>query len=1192
MNQSDSPDFEFDPSNLEVEGFDAPASEEGPALAGRGVSPQSKRKQESDNQDLEDATVSSGEGSESSSAFEIDELPDSSPLPAAGQQRERAGLIERHPASEDAQGANAEPKADAVERPARLSRELGADDLGAEVFAEIESPPEASGLGDVIEDLMEEVESFEAGSLVEIEEGHSSEATLQGDALYELEDPDDALIHSVDSKGAESQEPAREQIPPEEIQSRVDSGMDQDNSATGETASDPLPNPDGREVPAPVAEGRDIESSFEKRVEEAYEVSQAMEPSVEETQAAAAASPAVEESTRQAGPEKNELPAPALESESQLGAPEEVSDGSGVTESADESAEEPEELIEEESLVPGQSSPVAALDRAEEPAMHDDSEQDRKANGAESAEDGTLGAKYEDSEDAKETLSDQGEASLGASYDEASGAASERLEAEPETSSASSASEESSESLPLVPPLVEVDDQEDDFEAFEDSQSLAPAEEKPGEEGEQSAEALEEKASEDPVAGLEEELPLPPVAEGEDDDLSELIEALSEDSQEAAAERTAEEEGAAGLAVLEESEEAEDLDEEKAPLAPQVPGLSEGEQEESESLEIVDASLEEEPAETAEEMLEEAADLPADEGKKPIEQASDLLEELDPDSEDEELVSEAAANQPEALDEQGEQVAMPEASELIAEVDPGESDPQADAVEADAAAEDRDQRSGNVADRAGDLPEAPPPPVEIIDEEPPDEDYDSVGEEEAAEPPALGDNAHGGASLVEEGATGDPYGDDVSLDEFSDDLGDLGEVIGEDAEQDIVANANEGGENSEDVPAAQADEVLEMPKPGLLWRLAHSLSLAAGFALVGLASVLAIWKQQIVEFIEGRDLDASSLIAQVRDIGTDAMGGFDEEGSFSMQWIDSEVRRVSEGEIRIQALVGAQLREDLFSPISESELAVELDEQADQLEEALLVARERFPAEIGNYPEKPWRTLVRKTAEREVITPLRMTYALTRASNQAEWELSRVKVSGYREELVWPEGESLHSFGERAYDVDSARFDAALSKYKRDSIAYVASIDMLIEEEQRESKLLARENRVQRERIEMALAKGTHFEGVAILGEGAEASRDIRLIITEMKPGGTFVKGVVKLGSQQEEASKHFVGELDFEQTQSGREQAYLNLNTVYFDLPPHDGIETRFFDPRSVSSMRLKADGFRLEGDSRDLSMRLTRSM
>jgi hypothetical protein len=97
-------------------------------------------------------------------------------------------------------------------------------------------------------------------------------------------------------------------------------------------------------------------------------------------------------------------------------------------------------------------------------------------------------------------------------------------------------------------------------------------------------------------------------------------------------------------------------------------------------------------------------------------------------------------------------------------------------------------------------------------------------------------------------------------------------------------------------------------------------------------------------------------------------------------------------------------------------------------------------------------------------------------------------------------------------------------------------------------------------------------------------------VITETRNGGSMIKGILKLDSKQT-PSKHFTGVIDFEEKEDGEVQALLNLTTVGFAEQP-GGKEPLFFKPGTVSRIALKTDGYRLEGDGSDISLRLVRSL
>ncbi|MDQ8182362.1 hypothetical protein [Pelagicoccus sp. SDUM812005] len=1314
MTQSDSPDFEFDISDLEVEREESAASKSDSSMSGssdeelKGIAEQVA----GDDDVKPDPRADFDESDRELDVFEIDDLPSSAPQVAS--------------AAKPTEAAREEPEAQPVQKVERKpepssSRVLGDDDLGADVFAEIESELGGMGLDDVIDDLMEEVEDYEAGGFVDLDEDEASEVSASSDDLFKMADPDDSLRNSVDPNAIEGdeleeapafpsppadfeipadpeppREPARSETPVSEapVQPPPASPREQPAAKTipdfsdVEIPADPSPAVASQPAPQPAPQaGTVVAPDGEPEVPVVAEVlPQAEAPSTAEVPA----SPPSKKSSETAEPSEGATIGASGRQEAagaepsgssgeskltvdpQVTAAVESPADSGPVDRLEESVEEAEEVaaVAEEKAIESLDQDLGAVEPAapvegreqvlfsaedeevlpdplvegpseellEDPILQKDEEASASAGGDELIEE-ALAEGVEDSESDIEATPELAapEAMEAPAFEEAEaedeedlsallGAVEEDLAEEgdlsaklDETESAeaeqsSVASPEGADDVPVVAgeaetPEIEAtlgDDEEDedlsellasvvedDPEEQEEPEPAAEVpglveveeeevpglteilEEEPAVSGGEESDALETEAlvSDEPAAGAE----FPGLVEVDEDldeeDISSLIDEASE-GEESDAEAPA---SSPGLDILDDDEE------ELVELpVPEVPALVEVEEEpEAESEEAAAASSVVKSTPSAEDLLMQAGSLLNGNSEKPAEGASALLDVLEDDDDEiismpspDEMIADAAGDG----DEDDEVVALPDPSSLITE------DGEAVAVIEDDDEEDV-PAPGNVADRAGDLPPPPPAPVEILDDEPPEEDRNAA---------VIADGPDTGSEEVEdsEEVIEDPFAGEISLDDFSEGFAELDVEEGaEDGAEEISGEEVIGAEDGDDAKVAAAN-VVEMPKRSLLWRVTHSMAVAAGLVLVGLAGVLAVWKQQIVEYYDGRDIDGSALLLEIEEIGKHALSKFDEQGLYRMQWVDSEVRRVSENEIRLHAVVGARLRENLYRPVLESRLKEEKGYDEEKLMESLGYARDHFPEEIGHFPDRPWNRLYEISAKKEEVLPLRVTYGLQRESEADDWALTRIKVSGYKGDLEWPEGDPKYAFGENAYDIHSPEFAKVYEDYSLAAQNYVARIDRMRAREEGNLLALKRENERQRERVKMALSEGAFFNGLAILGEDAANSRDVQLVITEVRNDGGFVKGVVKLTGDKQLTSKHFVGSLEFEKSMSGREQGYLSLRTVSIDAPTTATAESPFFDAHNVSRMRLRADGFRLEGDSRDLSFRLTRSL
>jgi len=107
--------------------------------------------------------------------------------------------------------------------------------------------------------------------------------------------------------------------------------------------------------------------------------------------------------------------------------------------------------------------------------------------------------------------------------------------------------------------------------------------------------------------------------------------------------------------------------------------------------------------------------------------------------------------------------------------------------------------------------------------------------------------------------------------------------------------------------------------------------------------------------------------------------------------------------------------------------------------------------------------------------------------------------------------------------------------------------------------------------------------------EGADA-REVSLIITETRNDGEVVKGVLRL-EKEESSTKHFTGFVDVVESDQGI-QGRLDLTTIAFAGQSSLDEIPAFFNPGTVSRITLQTDGYRMEGDADEVSLRLIRSL
>ncbi|MCH6255814.1 hypothetical protein MLD52_04600 [Puniceicoccaceae bacterium K14] len=679
--------------------------------------------------------------------------------------------------------------------------------------------------------------------------------------------------------------------------------------------------------------------------------------------------------------------------------------------------------------------------------------------------------------------------------------------------------------------------------------------------------------------------------------------------------------------------------------------LSESEEivaEEDAEVEAVDSDLEmsesEEPAaeiESSEETVVEAVEESSSEEFK--EEVEDLMDSIEiPDEDDEEVVEMPSADD---LLMQAGSILNGDDIDSVEVVD-DDSDDADISMEMPPIEDDDDDEeepapvSGNVADRAGDLPEPPPAPVAM------DEDGEDIGEIEDIEDIEMGQDAlddlieevaqddeeesTAGLMVSEEdedpfaveendSAGNDPFASD-SVDDFNidvegeaidtDDLDILvedeseptegsEETDSDEAGEDKPEKENSEGEKSEDgeskpekVAATSGEKVVELPKTPLWKKLVKSIPMAAAIAIGSLSWLSVTYKQEIIEHYLGYDEDGSLLSDSIQKVADHILADFDHRGLYQMQNVESDLRFVSENEIRINALLAAQLREDLYQYASDSELLSELPVKEEDLAESIETAKSMFPDLLEQAPKKKWDNLYKLATERGEVLKMRVMYRLLRESSESPWALDGVEVSGYDEDLVWPEGQPRVALGEGAYDIDDKKTKEMIKDYAIQASDFVGNVEMMKASAYGVAMEKARDDELKRGELMDALSQGAFFEGMVITGESSEETNEVVMIITETMEGGSLIKGVFKMRDGSEVA-KHFTGTIGFEKDEDDV-AGKIRVTTVAFDDLDRnvDGSLPSFFMPSSTTRLSLYTDGVRVEGDANSVSLRLARNL
>lgn len=555
-------------------------------------------------------------------------------------------------------------------------------------------------------------------------------------------------------------------------------------------------------------------------------------------------------------------------------------------------------------------------------------------------------------------------------------------------------------------------------------------------------------------------------------------------------------------------------------------------------------------------------------------------------------------------------------------------DPQSLMQEAGAESEGSDPTStsieeSNVVGRAGDLPPPPPAPV-ALEEDEIEMDSSPLEVENFADPEFLiepnelkeADNAMSKdeRQVISEDKQQETSDDrepesEVSLDEpesFEDDFllddddsdlvdGGDGEILLVSDQENIETLVQPEAPPSEEAGGSSQSsnsigESVQVSKGVLLRnsfgeKCIRSIPLAAGLALVGIGLILLSFKNEVFEFIKHRDIQGSSLNKGIAAITTEVFYELGPDFPYRMVWLDSDVERISDSEFRINARIGAELKIDLYQPVEESFVFTKLPFDSEALSSAASLLESLGDTRELGFPKQSWNQLYKHSASKGEIFPMDISYRLLK--NSSDWELSRLRV---KEGDVWSRGRPKDFFGSNAMDIDSSEFPHSFRAFEKAGVAFLKKAGEAEKAHLAKLDEAVRLANEKRENLIMALSQGSSFRGMVIVGVEGSDAREISLIITETRNSGGLIKGILKLDEDRLPA-KHFTGILDLVESEQGI-HGQLNLTTIAFagqstlkNTPP-------FFNPGTVSRIKLHTDGYRMEGDAGDISLRLIRSL
>ncbi|MEM9159587.1 MAG: hypothetical protein AAGB46_11100 [Verrucomicrobiota bacterium] len=622
-----------------------------------------------------------------------------------------------------------------------------------------------------------------------------------------------------------------------------------------------------------------------------------------------------------------------------------------------------------------------------------------------------------------------------------------------------------------------------------------------------------------------------------------------------------------------------------------------------EILEEAENVEEELPVPSADDLLKQAGSILNGGDTPSLEEVEDSFDEQKVEESEPKTASDTETPGLAVMDDDEEEImAMPDPAALMEVAAEGEDEETITAMpdpmdlmsgaSEEAKTEDEKSEAGNVADRAGELPPPPPAPIAIDDDDEEELEEGAENTEEAevleanpVEPEATAAPALDVIEEEEDNVTEGISGDD-SLDGFNTGLDEAEAFENELAEEATEDSSGEGEDTEKRVD--KSDVVVELPKPSLFRRIAYSATWAAGFLIMGLAWLAFEMKQEIVELAVGQDLDASSLSREVQFVANHVLDGMNEDGLYRMKSVETKIKKISDSEIRLHSKVYAQLNRSLYLPVRDEEYLFDLPASGEELEEAKAYAEELSPDLLEMLPKKDWNSLYRLAVPKYKVVPMRVTYRLLRDGENGDWALTDILSRGEDgEEIEWPSGVTIDAFGDLSLNADSLDFQERLSEYREGIGEFMEGVAA--------HQNLAAADRVRRERelatareeLMASLGTGSFFQGLAIAGEQSDRTHDVTMVITETRERGSIVKGVFQI-SEQSTHSKHFTGFIDFEENKSGDLDCILNLTTIAFEgersgvsLPP-------FFNPGTVSRIELKSDGYKVEGDSPGLSLRM----
>jgi hypothetical protein len=403
-----------------------------------------------------------------------------------------------------------------------------------------------------------------------------------------------------------------------------------------------------------------------------------------------------------------------------------------------------------------------------------------------------------------------------------------------------------------------------------------------------------------------------------------------------------------------------------------------------------------------------------------------------------------------------------------------------------------------------------------------------------------------------------------------------------DSENEILGNLS-------GISSGEPGEYQSSSQNGFLKTAIQSLPFAVALAVLGIGLTAFSFKNEFFEWAVHGDTKGSSLSRSIARATNELFEQLGPDSPYEMAWMENEIKRVSDRELLVEVQIGAQLKVDLYQAVDDAVLYSKLPFDLDELTEAANNMKSIGRDDIS-IPPKRWNGLFRHSASKGALFPFSVSYRVLKSSTDSNWEISGMRIRQGEHGFAWSRGHPKAFFGERAMDISYNRFMISFRAYEKTGLDFLNKVAIaekeylaMLDEAQEQAK-------EERQDLKMPLSQGSYFKGMAIAGdEGADAS-EVSLVITETRNDGEVIKGVLRL-EKEESSTKHLTGFFDVVENEQGI-QGRLDLTTIAFSGQTSLDEVPTFFNPSTVSRITLQTDGYRMEGDTDELSLRLIRSL